>query len=76
MYKRQELFIITTDPNDLYAVKEALSGKGIKCEEASLEMIPKTTVEVDEEAAKSNWALIEWLEGLEDVDAVYHNMTE
>jgi YebC/PmpR family DNA-binding regulatory protein len=71
-----ELFIITTDPNDLYAVKEALTAKGIKCEEASLEMIPKTTVEVEEEAAKSNWALIEWLEGLEDVDAVYHNMSE
>lgn len=70
----EEIYVITTDPNDLYAVKEALTGKGIKCEESTLEMIPKTTIEVDEEASKSNWALIEWLEELEDVDAVYHNM--
>lgn len=72
----EEIYVITTDPNDLYAVKEALTSKGVKCEEATLEMIPKTTVDVEEEASKSNWALIEWLEGLEDVDAVYHNMSE
>ena len=37
-------------------------------------MIAKTMVDVDAETAKANMALIEWLEGLDDVDAVYHNM--
>ena len=72
----EELYLITTDPMELFNVKEALTEKGVKCGEASLEMIPKTMVDVDAEIAKSNWALIEWLEGLEDVDSVYHNMNE
>lgn len=69
-----EMFIITTDPMNLYNVKEAINRLGFQSEEASLEMIPKTLVECDEETAKANLALIEWLEQLDDVDAVYHNM--
>jgi transcriptional/translational regulatory protein YebC/TACO1 len=37
-------------------------------------MIPKIYVECDAETAKSNEALIEWLEALDDVDAVFNNM--
>jgi len=70
----EDIFIITTDPAALYAVKEALEKHGYKVEEAFLEMIPRTTVDCDEENAKANLALIDWLEQLEDVDAVYHNM--
>lgn len=69
-----DLFIITTNPADLYAVKEALTAKGYKCIETELEMIPKNLVECDDENTKANLALIEWLEELDDVDAVYHNM--
>lgn len=70
----EDYFIITTEPTDLYAVKEAIEKAGFKVEETSLEMIPKVMVDCDEETAKSNTALIDWLEQLEDVDAVYHNM--
>jgi YebC/PmpR family DNA-binding regulatory protein len=70
----EDLYIITTPPDLLFQVKDAMEQKGIKCEEANLEMIPKTYVSCDEEATKDNLALIEWLEALEDVDAVYHNM--
>ncbi|CUI16155.1 hypothetical protein PNK_0527 [Candidatus Protochlamydia naegleriophila] len=69
-----ETFIITTDPAHLYNVKEAINHLGFACEEAELEMIPKSYVECDVETAKENLALIEWLDELEDVDAVYHNM--
>lgn len=69
-----DLYVITTDPADLYEVKEALASQGFICTEASLDMIPKTTIDCDLETAKANLALIEWLEALEDVDAVYHNM--
>lgn len=70
----EELFTIITDPLNLLTVKEALQKLGYKIDESSIQMIPKTTVEVDEETAKSNLALIDWLENLDDVDAVYHNM--
>jgi transcriptional/translational regulatory protein YebC/TACO1 len=42
--------------------------------EADLEMIPKTYIECSPENVKLNMALIEWLEGIDDVDEVYHNM--
>jgi len=71
-----EAFIITTDPAELYVVKEAIEAAGCKCTEVALEMIPKLYVDCDLDAAKSNLALIEWLEDLEDVDEVYHNMKE
>ena len=69
-----EYFIITTATSDLYRVKEAVEKLGFKVDEAAIEMVPKSLIEVDEEIAKANMALIEWLEGIEDVDAVYHNM--
>lgn len=69
-----DLFIITTPPDLLYQVKEKIEQMGIKCEQADLEMIPKSYVECDEEAAKANLALIDWIEALDDVDVVYHNM--
>lgn len=70
----EDLFVVTTDPAGLYAVKEALAGQGYISTETSLDMIPKSTVDCDLENAKANLALIDWLEQLEDVDAVYHNM--
>jgi YebC/PmpR family DNA-binding regulatory protein len=70
----EECYIITTEPNDFFSVKEAIEKLGFKPDEAAIEMVPKTLVEVDEETAKANIALIEWLEGIDDVDAVFHNM--
>jgi YebC/PmpR family DNA-binding regulatory protein len=70
----EDFYIITTPPELLYQVKEKLDQMKVSCEEANLEMIPKVYVECDEETTKANEALIEWLEALDDVDAVYHNM--
>jgi len=69
-----EMFLIITDPAHLYAVRDAVHHLGFNCESAELEMIPKSYVECTIETAKDNLALLDWLEGLEDVDAVYHNM--
>jgi YebC/PmpR family DNA-binding regulatory protein len=69
-----DYYVITTDPANLYSVKEAVEKLGFHADEASIEMVPKSFIEVDAEAAKANLALIEWLEGIDDVDAVYHNM--
>lgn len=70
----EDLFIITTNPAELYNVKEALNQAGFECEETTLEMIPKTYVDCSEENRNANLALIDWIEQLDDVDEVYHNM--
>lgn len=67
-------FHIFTEPTDLFQVKEAVETLGFECDEASIEMLPKNYIECSDETSKANEALIEWLEGIEDVDAVYHNM--
>lgn len=67
-------YAITTSVEAYVGVKEAIEKHGLKCEEAGLVMIPKTWVEVSDADADLNIALIEWLENLDDVDAVYHNM--
>lgn len=72
----EDIYIITTEPSTLYQVKEALEKQGFACDSTSLEMIPKIWIECDAETAQANAALIEWLEELDDVDEVYHNMEE
>lgn len=69
-----ESYVITTPIEAFTAVKEAIEKTGVKCEEAELAMVPKTWVQVSDQDADSNIALIEWLENLDDVDAVHHNM--
>lgn len=72
--KTEETYVIVTAPEDLYKIKELLDQEGVKTEEVKFEMIPKVYVECNEEVLKANEALIEWLEALDDVDNVYHNM--
>lgn len=69
-----DYYIITTDQNELLKIKEDLNQAGFKIEEAEIDMIPKNNVDCDSDTLKANLALIEWLEALDDVDAVYHNM--
>jgi len=70
----EETFMITTPPDVLFQVKEAVEAKGVKCELCELQWLPKVWIECSEEDKKANLELMEWLEGLEDVDTVYHNM--
>lgn len=70
----EEMFMITTAPDQLFHVKEKLEQNGVKVEEADLQMIPKNYVECDPENVKANFELIEYLEALDDVDVVFHNM--
>jgi YebC/PmpR family DNA-binding regulatory protein len=70
----EEGFMVVTDPAQLYAVKEHFDAKGLESAEAGIEMIPKVLIVCPAEAREANLALIEWLEEIDDVDAVYHNM--
>lgn len=70
-----ELYIVTTDPIELISVKDAITERGIQCSESSIDLIPKTYVECDPETLAANQKLIDWLEEIDEVDAVYHNMS-
>jgi len=72
----EDTYIVVTPPDKLYEIKERLEAGGIPTQEASLEMIPKNSVECSASAQASNQGLIDWLEDLDDVDAVFHNMEE
>jgi YebC/PmpR family DNA-binding regulatory protein len=69
-----DVFIITTAPEDLYKVKDALELKGYKVNEPVLEFAPNVLIECNDEDKESNLALIEFIEDIDDIDQVYHNL--
>ena len=68
-----EVYEIVTEPSDFTAVSEAIQNEGIECLEASVQMVPATTVALDDSAAEKMERMIERLEELDDVMNVYHN---
>src|ERR671932_862084 len=67
-------FQVTSAPEALVSVREAIEDAGIEIESAELTMVPKTTVEVaDESAAKKVLRLLDALEENDDVQDVYAN---
>ncbi|MBO5883780.1 MAG: YebC/PmpR family DNA-binding transcriptional regulator [Clostridia bacterium] len=69
-----EVFEINTEPDDLYAVKEALEGAGYEILSAEKTKLPSNYVTLDnEDDIKFMGLLIERLEDDDDVMNVYHN---
>ena len=69
-----DVFQVTSAPEALTAVREAIEAAGIEIQSAELTMIPKTTVAVaDEGSAKKLIRLIEALEDNDDVQEVSAN---
>jgi len=65
---------VTCAPEDLAALREALTQAGIPFDSAELTMLPKTTIEIeDETAAKKLVRLMDALEENDDVQDVYAN---
>ncbi len=71
-----EVFEITTAPSDFSAVRDALENNGLEFLEASVEMVPQNTVELDEAAAEKMQRLIDNLEDNDDVMNVYSNWAD
>ncbi|NGX29006.1 MAG: Transcriptional regulatory protein PmpR [Candidatus Anoxychlamydiales bacterium] len=65
-----DTYTIISQVEDIHKIKEGISLKG----EAALESLPNALIECSDEDIDSNIKLIEFLENLDDVDAVYHNM--
>jgi YebC/PmpR family DNA-binding regulatory protein len=65
---------VSASPEHLSAVREAVESAGFTVENAELALVPKTTIEVDDEnQAKKVLRLIDALEENDDVQEVYAN---
>lgn len=72
-----ENYNITTTPEDMLKVKDALSQIGVEeFLESEVTYIPNMEVEVDDEHKEKVLELIEQLEDLDDVQSVYFNMKD
>ena len=71
-----EVYEITTDPADFAQVSEKLEEAGLEFLEAEVQMVPTTTVQLDEKGVEKMERLIERLEELDDVANIYHNWEE
>ncbi|MCY7301678.1 MAG: YebC/PmpR family DNA-binding transcriptional regulator [Thermoleophilia bacterium] len=68
------VFQISSAPEQLSTVREAVEAAGFPVESAELSMVPKVTVEIgDESTAKRVVCLVEGLEDNDDVQDVYAN---
>ena len=68
-----EIYEVTTDPADFSGVREKLEEAGLEFLEAEVQMVPTTTVSLDEKGQEKMERLIERLEELDDVANIYHN---
>ena len=64
---------VLTAPTDFEAVKNALEAAGLKPELAEVTMRAENTIELQGEDAQRMQKLLDVLEDLDDVQAVYHN---
>jgi YebC/PmpR family DNA-binding regulatory protein len=69
-----DMYEITTEPTQLHTVTQALEEMGLKIDEAKLNMVPKTTMEVDAKQVQSVLRVMEYLEDHDDVQDVFTNM--
>ncbi|MDS0526382.1 YebC/PmpR family DNA-binding transcriptional regulator [Clostridium sp. SHJSY1] len=71
--EEEEVFIVTTEPDDFGTVREALEAEKIEFLDAAVKMIPDTYTEINEDDAKKFQKMLDLLEDDDDVQEVYHN---
>lgn len=68
-----EALVVFTDPSQVQTVREALEAKKLSVTRAETQLVPKTTIDLDEKASMQALRLIDRLEELDDVMNVYTN---
>ena len=72
--REDDVYVVTTDPASLHAVRAALEARKMVPTESELAMVPKNTVTVSgKENVETLFKLIETLEDLDDVQKVWAN---
>jgi YebC/PmpR family DNA-binding regulatory protein len=69
----EKVFEITTTPDEMETVRQALERQGMPVLEAKVDMVPQSTVRVEGKDAAAVLRLIEALEEQDDVQSVYAN---
>ena len=69
----EEVFVVTTTPEDFGTVREALEAEEIEFLEAAVKMVPDTYTAIDEADAKKFQKMLDLLDDDDDVQEVYHN---
>ena len=69
----EEIYEITTSPQNFTKVSDELQKAGLEFLEASVQMVPTNTIKLDEKSSEKMQNMIERLEDLDDVMNVYHN---
>ncbi len=70
-----EIFVVTSGPSEVVAVRTALQEAGIEYDSAEVEFVASTEVELDADGARKVFRLIDSLEESDDVQNVFTNMT-
>ena len=72
--REDDLYVVTTSPNDFHSVKSALESKKISFVDAEpVVMVPKSSVKVEGKSAEQLLKLMEEIEELDDVQKVWAN---
>ncbi|MGL4453371.1 MAG: YebC/PmpR family DNA-binding transcriptional regulator [Sarcina sp.] len=69
----EEVFTVTTTPEDFGTVREALEAEELEFLEAAVNMVPDVEAEINEDDAKKFQKMLDLLEDDDDVQEVYHN---
>ena len=69
----EDSFLIVTSPENFETVRQALVVKGITPEEAEVQLVPETSVQLEGKEAEQILKLMEELEDHEDLQHVYAN---
>ena len=72
----EEVYQITTAPNDFTNVTETLTNNNLTFLEAGVQMVPSNYISLDEKASEKMQRLLDNLDDLDDVLEVFHNWEE
>lgn len=70
---QEDHFLVTTEPGDFLAVREAMADAGLAVESAQITMVPDNTIQCTGRDAEKVINLIDALEDHDDVQKVYAN---
>ena len=68
-----ESYEVVCEASDLVKVRTAVQGAGMDYESADATLLPSVTVQLDEDAARKVFRLLEALDEIDDVQNVYAN---
>ncbi len=69
-----EVFTIYGEPSKLHTIREKMESAGLEVVSAELEMVPESTIELDNTKYESFLKMLDRFEENDDVQNVYHNV--